>query len=114
LAHALQEERTTLRTRLGHLTDAERALGESQAEESGPGGDQADVASDLAEQELDLGLERAARVRLAEVEAALLRLKLGRYGTCENCGVAIEPTRLQALPWARFCLACAARQEQRH
>jgi DnaK suppressor protein len=28
------------------------------------------------------------------------------YGTCLECGEAISLKRLDALPWARFCVAC--------
>jgi DnaK suppressor protein len=50
-----------------------------------------------------------ARQQLAEVEAALGRLDDGSYGTCEVCGEAIVPDRLEARPTARTCVACAAR-----
>jgi DnaK suppressor protein len=53
-------------------------------------------------------LERE-RSTLMEVESALVRLKKGEYGTCDNCGVAIPRARLEALPWARLCVHCAER-----
>jgi DnaK suppressor protein len=53
-------------------------------------------------------LERERRT-LREVEAALLRIKKGEYGTCDSCGVAIAKARLDALPWARLCIHCAER-----
>jgi RNA polymerase-binding transcription factor DksA len=43
------------------------------------------------------------------VGLARLHLADGSYGQCQRCGEAIEPARLQALPAAEFCLACAAR-----
>jgi DnaK suppressor protein len=48
----------------------------------------------------------AARVQLAETEAALCRLDEGRYGTCAACQGAIARGRLEALPTARLCVAC--------
>lgn len=107
LAATLTRERTRLQERLRSLQAAERALSESQGEESGPGGSLADVASDLAEQTLDVTLERAVRGQLAEVEAALDRIAEGRYGVCERCGQAIEVDRLLAVPWTRLCQRCA-------
>ncbi len=45
---------------------------------------------------------------LAEVDAALSRVRDGRYGTCERCGAPISPARLDARPTARLCIACAS------
>ena len=113
LASALAYERDRIESSLRALTDAERSLGASQAEEGAALGQPADVASDLAEEELDLGLEEAARVRLAEIEAALRRIADGSYGLCEGCGDGLEVGRLRALPWARRCLRCASRPSRR-
>jgi RNA polymerase-binding transcription factor len=51
-----------------------------------------------------------ARVRehLAELDAALERLRAGSYGACERCGRPIGGDRLAARPAARTCIACAA------
>jgi DnaK suppressor protein len=111
LASTLEYERGRIESSLRALAEAERRLGASQAEEGAALGPPADVASDLAEQELDFGLEEAARSRLAEVEAALRRISGDRYGTCERCGNGIEVARLRALPWARLCLGCLDRTE---
>lgn len=42
-----------------------------------------------------------------QVGLARLRLAEGRYGSCLKCARPIEPARLQALPAASFCAACA-------
>lgn len=104
---SLEIERKRLYERITALAEAERALGESQGEESAAGGAQADVASDAAEQTLKLSLERAERDHLAEVDAALRRLDEDRYGICAECGKPIPAERLQVLPWARLCVHCA-------
>ena len=41
---------------------------------------------------------------LSDIEAALKRLEIGTYGTCEKCGCAIGMNRLQAMPTARLCI----------
>ena len=107
---ALEHERDRLRRLIGALEQAEQALSRSQQEESGPSGDAADVGSDLAEQEIDATLEQASSKRLQEVEQALGRLARGTYGRCERCGTGIPTERLQAIPWARRCVHCAATQ----
>ena len=44
--------------------------------------------------------------QLTEVDEALLRIEDDEYGTCLNCEKPINPKRLQAIPWARYCLDC--------
>jgi RNA polymerase-binding transcription factor DksA len=46
---------------------------------------------------------------VAEVRAALGRLKDGTFGTCESCDRPIAGERLEAIPYARYCIACAAK-----
>lgn len=108
LQTVLLAERERLDQCLRSLAVAGAERGESQRDESGPGGDQADIASDLAEQSLSLALERAEAERRLDVQAALQRLDDGTFGRCERCGREITPARLIAMPWARHCLACAA------
>lgn len=43
---------------------------------------------------------------LKEVDSALGRYARGTYGSCEGCREEISPSRLKAIPWARYCLAC--------
>jgi RNA polymerase-binding protein DksA len=106
---ALRRERDSLRHSVRWLGDSVRTLGDSQALE-GPG-QQADVASDEAEEEVDLALQTAARRKLAEVEAALRRLDDGTYGICENCGKPISLERLRAVPWTTLCLVDSTKGE---
>jgi RNA polymerase-binding transcription factor DksA len=40
---------------------------------------------------------------LAGVEATLRRLDEGRYGTCEVCGIVLDPDALEANPLAARC-----------
>ncbi len=51
-------------------------------------------------------LERA-RDRLADLDVATERLIAGTYGRCERCGAPIGDARLEALPAATRCVACA-------
>jgi DnaK suppressor protein len=41
---------------------------------------------------------------LAQVRAALARIDDGTFGRCVVDGGAIEPQRLEAVPWTPFCL----------
>lgn len=44
--------------------------------------------------------------QLRLVEEALDRMQSGDYGICLACEQAIPAKRLQALPWARYCVPC--------
>ena len=74
--------------------------------------DSADIASDYYERELAMGLSENERMRLQEVEEALERIDNGTYGKCEACGNLIAEPRLNALPFAKLCVECKAKQEQ--
>jgi DnaK suppressor protein len=44
--------------------------------------------------------------QLRLIEEALDRIQSGDYGTCLACEQTIPAKRLQALPWARYCVTC--------
>lgn len=69
--------------------------------------DSGDVGSILSSDEVLEGLEDAARDEILEIRGALRRIDEGTYGVCENCGDAIAPRRLEALPHTRRCVKCA-------
>ena len=48
---------------------------------------------------------------LQEIAAALNRIERGTYGRCEECGTEVSRERLQAIPYTRWCVACARRSE---
>jgi len=52
-------------------------------------------------------LEHAALAEIEQTRRALARLDSGSYGICANCGEAIAPARLDALPAAELCIGCA-------
>lgn len=73
----------------------------------------ADIGSDTFEQEFSLDLLSNAQEMLAEINDALDRIVEGSYGDCEECGKKIRMTRLRALPYARFCIDCQTKIEER-
>jgi len=73
----------------------------------------AEAAAALYDQEEALTLRGWLRQRLAEVDAALVRIEDGTYGRCEVCGMPIEPARLEAIPWVRTRVECQRLLEQR-
>uniref|UniRef100_A0A832DRN6 Zinc finger DksA/TraR C4-type domain-containing protein n=1 Tax=candidate division WWE3 bacterium TaxID=2053526 RepID=A0A832DRN6_UNCKA len=43
---------------------------------------------------------------LMETRLALSKIKIGKYGICDNCGKPIDRSRLKVYPQARYCLDC--------
>lgn len=50
--------------------------------------------------------------QLALIDEALLRIEDEEYGPCQNCQNDIQIKRLEAIPWARYCLNCQELLEQ--
>jgi len=46
------------------------------------------------------------------INEALERIEDEEYGLCQNCEKEINPKRLDAIPWARYCLNCQELVEQ--
>ena len=43
---------------------------------------------------------------LRQISGALHRIETGHYGVCMECEEPISPKRLDAVPWARYCVLC--------
>jgi DnaK suppressor protein len=50
-------------------------------------------------------MERTYRL-LRQVEVALARFQTGKYGSCLKCQREIPQKRLDAVPWAVYCVEC--------
>jgi len=61
-----------------------------------------------AEQDLAVQNRNQAAEVLRQVWAALDRIDDGSYGTCLSCDAEIQPQRLEAVPWAPYCIQCQA------
>jgi RNA polymerase-binding protein DksA len=68
----------------------------------------ADILADL-----DIATVTRDVAELSEVEAALVRMDDGSYGTCAGCGEPIGWPRLNAQPTAERCIACQEKVEKR-
>lgn len=67
----------------------------------------ADLGTDNYEQEFALGLMDSERKLLREIDDALGRIENNKYGICEGTGKPIPKARLEAQPWARYCVEYA-------
>lgn len=72
----------------------------------------ADHGSDNYDQEFNLSLIENVEETVREINEALERIDEGTYGVCEGCEKAILKTRLQAIPYARYCVDCQRKQEK--
>ena len=98
--NALREKAGELRRRMS----AEKAAAiVSRLEDPSDSGD---LSQQSHEEWLFLNRNNLEKTLLREVEEALLRVKEGVYGVCQECEEPISPKRLQALPWAKFCVRC--------
>lgn len=87
-------------------------LRKSQSDLSSMPTHMADVGTDTYEMENTLGLMDSERRLLVEIDDALGRIKNGTYGICEGNSERISKERLKAIPWARYCVACASLLEK--
>jgi RNA polymerase-binding transcription factor DksA len=67
----------------------------------------ADLGSDTFAENVTLGMLENEQQALLEVGRALARITMGTFGRCEDCQGDISRERLQALPYARYCVGCA-------
>jgi DnaK suppressor protein len=74
--------------------------------------DPADQASNSYTKELLFSQSTNERMMLRLIAEALERLQGGSFGECVNCGQEIQAKRLEAIPWARYCIKCQELQEQ--
>lgn len=50
--------------------------------------------------------------QLQLINEALQRIDSGEYGDCMNCEEPINEKRIEAIPWARYCIKCQELIEQ--
>jgi DnaK suppressor protein len=71
-----------------------------------------DRANNSYNRELMFSLSDTERQLMFEVDKALVRIDEGAYGRCATCGTEIMEKRLEAVPWARYCIDCQELSEQ--
>jgi len=50
--------------------------------------------------------------QMREIEAAAVRIAEGTYGQCDDCEADIPLKRLNAIPWAVYCVKCQDRRDR--
>jgi DnaK suppressor protein len=93
----LLEKRSSVLSGLGVKFDTRARMGRVAED------DQAQISHD---EFVSLRMNGLDYRQLRMVEEALDRLDSGDYGICLACDQPIAEKRLQALPWARYCVKC--------
>lgn len=76
--------------------------------------DNASPDTDAAEQfghARTMALKTEINRKIIQVRKALTRIKIGKYGICEECGQMIDTDRLVAFPEATLCTKDAKKRE---
>ena len=108
LRSRLEMEQKRLAEELEQMKISVRPANERR--EGSPFGKREEEATETLELEKRLALEQGMKEQLAKIEHALHKFEEGTYGLCDGCGQAIDPERLEALPYAALCLSCKAKQ----
>ena len=70
-------------------------------------------AQAISERDDEFAMNEHETAELGDIQAALERIELGRYGTCTDCGQTIAADRLNAYPTAKRCIGCQTRKESK-
>src|ERR1700690_427446 len=68
--------------------------------------DEGDLSQQSHEEWIFLNRNTLDLKLLREVEDALRRIHGSSYGVCAECSEPISAKRLDAVPWAKFCVRC--------
>ncbi len=70
------------------------------------------IANDEFEKPMAFNIMNVDQSILEQVNDALHKIENGTYGICEQCGKKISIKRLEAKPWARYCVKCREELEK--
>jgi len=83
-------------------------------EKDGPSEDAPDLgdrAISTTSRDLNYRLTTGESGILKKIDSALDRIEAQTYGDCLNCGRKVQKGRLDAVPWARYCIDCQELQD---
>ena len=110
----LNEKKETLIQELDYLEDNSMRLNakDGAGDLSSHAYHLADHATETQDREQAFHMASREGRYLFYIEEALDRVRAGTYGLCKNCGRLIPKARLEAVPTAKMCIDCKAKQEQ--
>ena len=94
------------------LSDIRRLEGESRVWGEAEVRDSTDDATSSQGASESLQEDTLASLTLIQIQDAIHRIEDGIFGRCIACGRQIEADRLEAIPWAPFCLEDQEKQDQ--
>ena len=106
----LREKLLHKRQEITHLYRNDLAAGQASADEGTE--DIVDRANNSYNREFMFSLSDGERQLLIQVDEAIGRMDAGTFGSCIHCGRAIGAKRLEAVPWARYCIDCQELKEK--
>lgn len=109
LSQRLDAELISSRESLEQTRRELKSITQDEANDAGggvPTNHMADYGSQDFERERLMTIEIEYQTRVQMIEDAVARMSDGGYGKCLRCGNAIAPERLDALPWAQYCIQC--------
>jgi DnaK suppressor protein len=112
-AKKIDHFRRVLETRIAEVERAIAAAEQETRATSARHADSADQAAAEYERQTLAHKAAVARQTLKQLTQALERIRQGEFGDCAECGNEIELKRLEAIPWARYCLKCQELREDR-
>ena len=107
-----QYRKHLLRKREELLAVLQRAEREGRVVDEEGTQDLADKAASAYTKEFLFHQSSNERTLLQMIDEALARIEEGRYGECQHCGGPMLAKRLDAVPWARYCIPCQELQDQ--
>ncbi|HEV3220861.1 MAG TPA: TraR/DksA family transcriptional regulator [Candidatus Acidoferrales bacterium] len=94
------------------VRNIERTEEEGRAADEDTTVDLADKAANSYTKEFLFGQTNIDRALLKLIDEGLKRMKEGDFGECANCEKEIQQKRLDAVPWAKYCVECQEKQER--
>jgi DnaK suppressor protein len=94
------------------VRNIERTEEEGRAADEDTTVDLADKAANSYTKEFLFGQTNTERNLLRLIDEGLKRMKDGGFGECANCEKEIQQKRLEAVPWAKYCVECQEKQER--
>jgi len=104
----LEKERQRIRREIELMeqTISYGDTGSGQSELANYDNHPADTGSETFEKEKDLALRDNLRNMIGKIDEAVGKIDRGTYGTCDRCGRGITTGRLNAVPYAIYCVEC--------
>jgi DnaK suppressor protein len=119
MEETMDEIKQRLERELSHTMQRIRHMGGVNTMEELGGGrgdtslaDEVDVIRLNEDREMTFATRSLLVERANKLAEALERLRGGEYGVCEECGEAIAPARLRAMPEVTTCVRCQDRLER--